>query len=122
MVTVSLPIGFASVEEATAVLRGAADSMAQEQKYAGDFVEPPDVLGVEQVTVDGAVVRTVAKTTADGQFRVLRELRRRLTAALEDAGITAAIAAARVFPGSMAPRPPVPREQHTAEPPGDEHG
>jgi small conductance mechanosensitive channel len=123
MVTVDMPVGFTSVEDATAVLHAAADGLARDEEYAGDFVEPPDVLGVEQVTVEGAVVRTVAKTTADGQFRVLRELRRRLTEALEDAGITAQIAAARAFPGPVTtPRPPVPRERHTAEPPGDEHG
>ena len=44
------------------------------------------MLGVEQLTVDGAVIRTIAKTTADGQFPVQRELRRRLTEALEISG------------------------------------
>jgi small conductance mechanosensitive channel len=135
MVTVDLPIGFASVEDATAVMRPAADSLAHDPEYADDFVDPPDVLGVEQVTVDGAIVRTVAKTTADGQFRVLRELRSRLTEALEDAGITAQIAAARAFPAAMPPRPSTPpgtprpatppttggRGTQEAEPPGDEH-
>jgi small conductance mechanosensitive channel len=136
MVTVDLPIGFAGVEEATAVMRAAADGLAQDPEYADDFVDPPDVLGVEQVTVDGAIVRTVAKTTANGQFRVLRELRSRLTEALEDAGITAQIAAARAFPGVAPPRPPTPpatpprpgtpppttrREPQENEPPGDEH-
>jgi small-conductance mechanosensitive channel len=121
-VTVDMPIGFASVEEATGILRRAADGMTDDPEYAEDLIDPPDVLGVEQVTVDGAVVRTVAKTTAEGQFRVLRELRRRLTEALEDAGITARIAAARAFPGTLAPRPAVPPEQPGAEPPGDEHG
>ena len=57
------------------------------------------MLGVEQITVDGAVLRTVVKTTAEGQFAVGRELRRRLAEALENAGITAQIAAARLYPG-----------------------
>jgi hypothetical protein len=74
------------------------------------------------VTVDGAIVRTVAKTTAEGQFRVLRELRRRLTEALEEAGITAQIAAARAFPGPVTPRPPAPQERSIDEPPADEYG
>jgi small-conductance mechanosensitive channel len=121
MVIVDMPIGFASVDQATGILRQAVDGMAHDPEYARDFVEPPDVLGVEQVTVDGAVLRTVAKATAEGQFRVLRELRRRLTEALEDAGITAQIAAARAFPGPVTPRPPAPQEQSGAEPPGDEH-
>jgi small conductance mechanosensitive channel len=85
------------------VLRDAAAALAAESGYAEHFIDPPDVLGVEQITVDGAVVRTVAKTTADGQFPVARELRRRLAEALEDAGITAQIAAARLYPRPAAP-------------------
>jgi small conductance mechanosensitive channel len=103
MVIVDMPIGFAGVEEATSVMRAAAVGVAEDPDLAGHFVEPPDVLGVEQITVDGAVIRTVAKTTADGQFDVGRELRRRLTEALDAAGITARIAATRMFPRPSAP-------------------
>ncbi|MGC4807066.1 mechanosensitive ion channel family protein [Micromonospora sp. DT233] len=99
LVVVDLPIGFAGTEEATAVLRTAAASVAMDPDLAPEIVEPPDVLGVEQMTVDGAVIRTVVKTTADGQFAVGRELRRRLAEALENSGITARIAAARLYPG-----------------------
>lgn len=64
------------------------------------------MLGVEQMTVDGAVIRTVVKTTADGQFAVGRELRRRLAEALENSGITARIAAARLYAApTRAPAP-----------------
>jgi small conductance mechanosensitive channel len=103
MVIVDMPIGFAGVEEATAVMRAAAVEVAEDPDLAAHFVEPPDVLGVEQITVDGAVIRTVAKTTADGQFDVGRELRRRLTEALDAAGITARIAATRMYPRPAAP-------------------
>ncbi|MEW2383318.1 mechanosensitive ion channel family protein [Micromonospora sp. NPDC047707] len=99
LVVVDLPIGFASTEEATAVLRTAAASVALDPELAPEIVEAPEVLGVEQMTVEGAVIRTVVKTTADGQFAVGRELRRRLAEALENSGITAKIAAARLYPG-----------------------
>ncbi|MEV1146047.1 mechanosensitive ion channel family protein [Micromonospora sp. NPDC049799] len=99
LVVVDLPIGFAGTEEANAVLRTAAASVALDPELAPEIVEPPEVLGVEQMTVDGAVIRTVVKTTADGQFAVGRELRRRLAEALENSGITAKIAAARLYPG-----------------------
>jgi small conductance mechanosensitive channel len=98
MAIVDMPIGYSGVEEATAVLRRAAASLAEDPEYAADFIEPPEVLGVEQVTVDGAVVRTTAKTTADAQLRVVRELRRRLAEALDAAGIAARIAASRMYP------------------------
>lgn len=99
LVVVDLPIGFAGTEEATAVLRTAAASIAVDPELASSIVEPPEVLGVEQVTVEGTVMRTVVKTTADGQFTVARELRRRLAEALENSGITARIAAGRLYPG-----------------------
>ncbi|MEU4640902.1 mechanosensitive ion channel family protein [Micromonospora sp. NPDC023814] len=99
LVVVDLPIGFAGTEQATAVLRTAAASVAVDPELAPEIVEPPEVLGVEQMTVEGAVIRTVVKTTADGQFAVGRELRRRLAEALENSGITAKIAAARLYPG-----------------------
>lgn len=98
MVVVDMPVGFADTGEATAVLRAAAESVAEDPQLAPQIVEPPEVLGVEQVTVDGAVIRTVAKTTAEGQFPVGRELRRRLTEALQRSGIAASIAAARIYP------------------------
>ncbi|HEY6595991.1 MAG TPA: mechanosensitive ion channel family protein [Asanoa sp.] len=102
-VMIDMPIGFAGTEEATEVLREAAAATAADPAVAELFVEPPEVLGVEQVTVDGAVIRTIAKTTADGQYLAGRELRRRLTEALEEHGITARMAATRLLPRPATP-------------------
>jgi small-conductance mechanosensitive channel len=107
-VMIDMPIGFARTEEATAVLRDAAAVAAADPDLAEHFIEPPEVLGVEQVTVDGAVIRTIAKTTADGQYVAGRELRRRLTEALEEHGVTAKIAATRMFPRPATPAPGTP--------------
>jgi small conductance mechanosensitive channel len=106
VIMVDIPIGFAGVDDATAVLRHAAAEMAEDPEFADDLIEPPAVLGVEHISVDGAVVRTTAKTPADAQFRVGRELRRRLTEALESSGIAAQIAATRVFPRAGQPTGP----------------
>ena len=103
MVVIDIPIGFVNSEHATAVLREAAMALADEPEHATEFLEPPDVIGVEQMTVDGAVIRTIAKTTADGQPIVQRELRRRLTEALETSGISERIAASRMMPRSAVP-------------------
>ena len=103
MVVIDIPIGFVNSEEATAVLRAAAQALADEPEHATEFLEPPDVIGVEQLTVDGAVIRTIAKTTADGQPIVQRELRRRLTEALETSGISERIAVSRMLPRSAVP-------------------
>ena len=103
MVVIDIPIGFVNSEEAIGVLRTAAQTVADDPAHATEFLEPPDVIGVETLTVDGATIRTIAKTTADGQIAVQRELRRALTEALEDAGISERIAASRLLP-----RPAVP--------------
>jgi small-conductance mechanosensitive channel len=103
MVVIDIPIGFVNSEQAISVLRTAAQSVADEPAHATEFLEPPDVVGVEQLTVDGAVIRTIAKTTADGQIAVQRELRRALTEALESSGLSERIAASRLGPRSATP-------------------
>jgi small-conductance mechanosensitive channel len=104
MVVIDVPIGFVNSEEATAVLRAAALAMAEEPEHSTEFLEPPEVIGVEQLTVDGAVIRTMAKTTTDGRVAVQRELRSRLTEALETSGISERIALSRMLPRSAVPR------------------
>jgi len=111
MVVIDIPIGFVNSEHASSVLRTAALALAAQPEHANEFLEPPDVVGVEQLTVDGAVIRTIAKTTADGQAIVQRELRRALTEALESAGISERIAASR-----LPPRPAVPPFSSAVEP------
>jgi small-conductance mechanosensitive channel len=103
MVVIDIPIGFVNSEQAIAVLRTAAQQVADDPEHATEFLEPPDVIGVETLTVDGATIRTIAKTTADGQIAVQRELRRALTEALEDSGISERIAASRLLPRPAAP-------------------
>ncbi|GAA0473990.1 mechanosensitive ion channel protein MscS [Actinoplanes capillaceus] len=103
MVVIDIPIGFVSSEEAVAVLRTAAESVATEPEHQTEFLEPPEVIGVEQLTVDGAVIRTIAKTTADSQVVIQRDLRRALTESLETSGLSERIAASRLLPRSAVP-------------------
>jgi small conductance mechanosensitive channel len=97
LVIVDVPVGFVSVDQATQVLREAAAALAEDPGLHDDIIGTPEVLGVEQITADGAVVRTTVKTASAAQWRVGRELRHRLTDALERAGIAAQIKAGRVF-------------------------
>nr|WP_231954827.1 mechanosensitive ion channel family protein [Actinoplanes derwentensis] len=103
MVVVDIPIGFVSSEEAIAVLKRAAEVVAHDPDHESGFLEPPDVLGVEQLTVEGAVIRTIAKTTADSQVSIQRDLRRALTESLETSGLSERIAASRMAPRSAVP-------------------
>ncbi|WP_245601890.1 mechanosensitive ion channel family protein [Hamadaea tsunoensis] len=88
---IDIPIGFAPVDEAVAVLRQAADELGADPEYADDFLDLPKVAGVENVTIDGVVVRVTAKTTSDANVRVARELRRRLTEALFRSGLAVSV-------------------------------
>jgi moderate conductance mechanosensitive channel len=98
VVVADTPIGFAPVTEAVQALRNAAQRLADDPDLRDALVEPPEVLGVERVTVEGAVVRTTVKTVPEGQWRVGRELRRYQTEALEEAGLANQIMAARIYP------------------------
>jgi small conductance mechanosensitive channel len=101
VVVVDMPIGFAPVTVATEALRRGARQLVDDPALAGGLVEPPEVLGVHQVTVEGAVIRTTVQTTADAQWQIGRELRRRQSEALAEAGVAAQILAARVYPRDL---------------------
>ena len=106
MVVLDMPIGFANLEEATTVLEGAAQTMAAEDEWREKLMSPPQILGVEQMTVDGATIRITAKTTTDAQPVVARELRTRLADALAASGISGAISANRVYVRPPTEEPP----------------
>jgi small-conductance mechanosensitive channel len=110
LVVVDVPIGFVNSETASAVLRRAAERVAAEPAHQSEFLEPPTVIGVEQLTVDGAVIRTIAKTTADARVTVQRALQQALTESLENTGLSERIAASRLMPRSAIPPEYTPTE------------
>jgi small conductance mechanosensitive channel len=113
-VVVDLPIGHGTrIEEAVSVIHAAVTEAAAEPEVAEQLIEDPEVWGVEEVTVEGAVVRLVVKTVADAQWDVARRIRRHVLDALTAAGITARIASTRVF---------VPRSEEDAAAAGDGSG
>jgi small conductance mechanosensitive channel len=77
-------------------MREASQRLAADPEWADDLIEPPEMLGVEQITIDGAMLRTTVKTSAEAQWRVGRELRRRLTEALATAGINSQVPVGRL--------------------------
>jgi small conductance mechanosensitive channel len=97
VVVIDLPIGFARVDKATEALTAAAREMAADPQWSERMMGTPEVLGVEQLTVDGAVLRTTVKASADAQASVTRELRNRLTTALAVAGVARTMSAGRVY-------------------------
>ncbi len=72
------------LDHAEAVIAKVAEEVAQGD---GEVIEKPEVWGVEQLGANGIVIRLVVKTRPSEQFRVSRELRRRIKAAFDEEGI-----------------------------------
>ncbi|MDQ1651934.1 MAG: moderate conductance mechanosensitive channel, partial [Cryptosporangiaceae bacterium] len=109
MVNVDVPVPFGTdIERTQQVMQEAADTLAGDDEWKNDLLAPPEALGVEQITGTGLTLRVNAKTTSAAQWRVARELRRRVTEALDDAKIQSGTAIASTPPPVQPPVPPHP--------------
>jgi small conductance mechanosensitive channel len=72
------------VDHAQDVIAAVAHEIAVEDK---DVLDEPEVWGVEALGANGVAIRLVVKTRPSEQYRVSRELRRRLKAAFDREGI-----------------------------------
>ena len=75
---------------ATEVIRDVARDAAADPALGDVLLGAPDVLGVESMAPGGVVLRVVARTQPQEQAQVARELRARIKAALDEAGIAGA--------------------------------
>ncbi len=79
-----IPVAYgADLQAAIDAIREAAESVVADADYAGLVLEPPEVLGVENVTSDQVVIRLGVKTLPLEQWKVARELRARVKSALD---------------------------------------
>jgi small conductance mechanosensitive channel len=72
---------------ATDVIRDVTDQVWHDPDYASVILAEPSVLGVESLAPGRVVIRVVVRTRPQEQWRVERELRVRIKAALDEAGI-----------------------------------
>ena len=87
-VNVDVPVPFGTdITAATAVMRAVGSELAGDSAWQQDLLDPPEVLGVEALNETGMTLRITVKTTSQAQWRVARELRERVSAALDTAGI-----------------------------------
>lgn len=83
-----LPVVYGSdLDHAQAVIKQTADAVWQDPDWAGQILEEPEMWGIENLGPEGVTIRLVVKTQPAEQFKVLRELRVRIKAALDGAGI-----------------------------------
>ncbi len=85
---VDVPVAFqADTAAATDVIRDVTDQVWHDPDYASIILAEPSVLGVESLAPGRVVIRIVVRTQPQEQWRVERELRSRIKAALDAAGI-----------------------------------
>jgi small conductance mechanosensitive channel len=109
MVNVDVPVPFGTdIDRAQQVMQEAAAALTEADDWKNDLLAPPEALGVEQITGTGLTLRVNAKTTSAAQWRVARELRRRVTEALDEAKIQSGTATASTPPPVLPPVPPSP--------------
>jgi small conductance mechanosensitive channel len=76
------------LERAQRVLEESAATFGQDEAWAANLVEPPQVLGVNSLSDWAAVMRIMVKTHPGKQWEVGRRLRQHLLAACEREGVT----------------------------------
>ena len=77
----------ADLAEVQTILADVAHTLYEEPALQGIIIEEPEVWGVERFDKDGAVVRVVLKTAPLEQWTVARNMRQRIKASFDEAGI-----------------------------------
>jgi moderate conductance mechanosensitive channel len=98
------------LDVAQAVIKRAADELWQDPAWADVVLEEPELWGVENLAPEGVTIRLVVKTQPAEQFRVLRELRGRIKAALDEVGVDIATTQRTLVMQRDPSRPPTPTE------------
>ena len=75
------------VEKAIAVIRDVVAGMESSAQWSETLLEEPNVAGVESITAGAVTLRVLAKTIANGQWTVQRDLRERIKVAFDREGI-----------------------------------
>jgi small-conductance mechanosensitive channel len=101
-VVLDVPIAAnADIAAASSAMLAVAQQLRTEDGWAEAFLGEPEVQGVEQLTREETVIRLVARVRPLEQWRVARELRRRIRERLDRLDIEA-----RLPPEPSAPVPP----------------
>jgi small conductance mechanosensitive channel len=87
---VDIPVAYeADLAQATDVIREVAEALSRDEQYQDSILAEPNVLGVESMAPGRVLIRVVIRTQPQEELRVGRELRLRVKAALDAAGIAA---------------------------------
>jgi small-conductance mechanosensitive channel len=69
------------------VLKSIAEELSQEEAYQATVLAPIEILGVDKLADSGAVIKARFKTVPNQQWKVGREMNRRIIKRFEEAKI-----------------------------------
>jgi small conductance mechanosensitive channel len=78
----------ADVKKAIEVIRQVGEQMLSEPQWQEIVLEPLEILGIDELSHDGILIRLLIKTLPMQQWLVSREFRLRVKQALDEAGIS----------------------------------
>ncbi len=85
------------IDKAIEVMTEVATTMQSEPEWGEKFLEPADILGVDEVSNEGILIHLIIKTQPSEQWSIGREFRRRLKQALDEEGISLGIPHHKIF-------------------------
>ena len=89
---VDLPVSYTEdLERVQDIIRTVVVGLYQDPDWSEKMTEEPTVAGVEQITGTTVTIRVFAKTVADQQWGVQREIRERVKVAFDAAGVQAPV-------------------------------
>lgn len=94
------------ISRATEVIKRTADGMWHDERWRSSVLDEPEVWGVEDVGAGGISIRLVVKTVPLEQWKVARELRARIKAAFDAAGIEIPVPQQRITYNTAGEAPP----------------
>ena len=98
----------ADVDAVMALMESVAQDLYHDPAWADRILEPPEMLGIDEIAHSGVLVRILIKTQPLQQWPVGREYRRRLKQALDASGIAVGVPRLDLV-GPALPRTPAPR-------------
>jgi small-conductance mechanosensitive channel len=87
----------ADIDRAGEIITEVATAFEEDEEWRNHILKEPEYLGPIEMTIDEIKVRLGVRTTSDQQWAAGRELRRRVTEALREAGIIDLASSGRIY-------------------------
>jgi small conductance mechanosensitive channel len=101
-VDLKIPIAYHSdVEKAISIIEDISNSMMRDRDWQQNILEKPALLGVDEFSSQGVIIRVWIKTKPLQQWPIAREYRRRLKIACDKAGIDLALPHQQIWVSSQ---------------------